>query len=141
MKSITNGPGSRICGEVLGDVTLGSIRSQGTHIVLGARASKPHEFRVHGQVGQESHLHPAVVETPSGVSGGCRTPPPQAALPDALWRQMSPSVAERRQMSPSVAVCRRSPGQVLGQPLPPQALFFLLCVASPRHTLLSGDVC
>jgi hypothetical protein len=30
--------------------------------VLRPRGSTPHEFKARGQVGQESHLHPAVVE-------------------------------------------------------------------------------
>ena len=35
-------------------------------------------------------------------------------------------------MSPTVAGCRRSLGQILGQPMLPRALFSLLCVADAR---------
>ena len=35
-------------------------------------------------------------------------------------------------MSPNVAVCRRSVGQILGQPLVLRALFSLLCVSDPQ---------
>ena len=36
---------------------------QRAHIGLRPRSSNAHEFRVSGQVGQESHLQPAVLET------------------------------------------------------------------------------
>jgi hypothetical protein len=40
----------------------GSNRGQRTYIRLGLRGGNPHEFRVLRQVGQESNLHPAVLE-------------------------------------------------------------------------------
>jgi len=39
-------------------------------MVQEQQGSNAHEFRLYGQVGQESNLHPAVLETQSGVSGG-----------------------------------------------------------------------
>jgi hypothetical protein len=47
--------------------------------------------------------------------GGCHTLSPYAALPHSRCRLMSPSVAG----------CRRSLGQILGQPILPRALFSL----------------
>jgi hypothetical protein len=46
--------------------------------MLESQANKPHEFKLLGQVGQESNLQPAVLETQSGVSGDvgrCRQMP------------------------------------------------------------------
>jgi hypothetical protein len=42
-------------------------------------------------------------------------------------------------MSQNVAMCRRSLGQILGQPMLWQPLLSLLCVAEPRPYIL--DVC
>ena len=60
----------------------GKYGSRHAHRV-GVTGQQPHEFRPSGQVGQESNLQPAVLETQSDVSGGvawcrhmpvCRTP-------------------------------------------------------------------
>jgi hypothetical protein len=58
-------------------------------------ACGPHEFRVVGQVGQESNRRPAVLETPSGVSGGVgrhRQMPLCPTLCVVFCRRMSPCV-------------------------------------------------
>jgi hypothetical protein len=76
-------------------MTLGSNRGQSTHIALEPWSSKPHEFSARGQVGQESNLHPAVVETQSGVSGGVarhRHVPICPTHPVAFYGRMSPCV-------------------------------------------------
>jgi hypothetical protein len=90
------GPHSKIRSDISGGTKLGSIKGQSAHIVQGAWGSKPHTFRDSGQVGQESHRRPAVVETPSGVSGGTRHHrhlPLCPTLPVALGRRLSPGVA------------------------------------------------
>jgi len=46
--------------------------------MLETQGISPHEFKALGQVGQEAHRQPAVLETPSGVSGSvgrCRHMP------------------------------------------------------------------
>ena len=54
-----------------------------------------HKFGLHGQVGQESNLHPAVLETPSGVSWGVgrhRHMPLCPTRSVAACRRLSPCV-------------------------------------------------
>jgi hypothetical protein len=82
--------------------------SQQTVVVY--RAAKPRGRRgwsfsnglLQRRMRQESYRHPVVVGTQSGVSGSvgeCRGVSPDAALPDAPCRRVSPSVAECRRVS------------------------------------------
>jgi hypothetical protein len=51
-----------MCGVASGGVTQGSDCGQRTDIVLKPQGSNPHEFKLTGQVGEESHRRPAVVK-------------------------------------------------------------------------------
>jgi len=65
------------------------------HIVLEPQASNPYKFRTRGQVGQESNLHPAVLETQSGVSSGVGRLRQMSACPTicvVFCRRLSPGV-------------------------------------------------
>jgi len=89
-----SGPHSATCGDVLGGLKLRSSREQRTRIGLGPRGSSPHEFRPQGQVGQESHLHPAVVEHSACCPGSSRDV--QIALESTVVRLASSSGVQRR---------------------------------------------
>src|SRR5262245_35199801 len=97
---------------------LGSTAVKALNMGCAPSGCNPHEFRLQGQVGQESHRRPAVVETPSDVSGGGGRHRHMPLCPTL-------AVVCCRRVSPCVAVCRRSRGQILGQPLLPRALFSL----------------
>jgi hypothetical protein len=53
---------AEICGVAPGGMRLGSHKGQSTDITLEPQGSNPHEFRLLGQVGQQSNLHPAALE-------------------------------------------------------------------------------
>src|SRR5262249_44542192 len=76
---------SKICGDVLGDMKLGSMRGQSAHTVLGAQGSHPHEFRVSRQVGQESNRQPAVLE-PAAVRSATFRDVHESAENGLFWR-------------------------------------------------------
>jgi hypothetical protein len=102
--------------------------SVGAKAKIPARASPTRpEFK--GQVGQESNLQPAVLETQSDVSRGVGRHRQMPLCPHHLCRLLPPNVA----------MCRRSLGHLLGQPMLPRRSF--PCVESPiraHHHLRYG---
>jgi len=61
-RSITNEPRSKICGDDRGGMHWGQLRVNARALRESHKARNPHEFRLLGQVGQESNLQPAVLE-------------------------------------------------------------------------------
>ena len=60
---------SWICDLAPDGMKLGPNRGQRTHSGLESRGSNPYEFTILGQVGEESHRRPLVVEPAAAHSG------------------------------------------------------------------------
>jgi hypothetical protein len=101
---------------------VGSIGIQAYKRGCPPRSCNLHEFSAYEAGG--TGIEPATCGCGDPIRrvGGCRALSPQAGLPHSCCRLMPSTVAR----------CRRSLGQILGQPILPRALFSQLSVSDPR---------
>jgi len=118
-----------------GDSTLMYLRCCSWWCQIGVKAhalcwgqwgSNPHEFRVRGRWDRNRTCNLRFWRP----NPWCRAVSPHAALPHSRCRRVSPHVAG----------CRRSLGQILGQPMLLRALFSLLCVSDSGSTTMRSKI-
>jgi hypothetical protein len=121
------GPHTDTCGGATGGMQLGSCRGQIAHVALGLWRRKSHEFSIYRAGG--TGIEPATCGFGDPIRRvvRCRVVSLRAALPHALCRLMSLNVAG----------CRRSLGQILGQPMLLRAFFSPL--SSSRSAAVTPD--